>query len=44
MEIFVDKKMICYWVLGFDKLSLDQKKLVYYFVEVGLSGCDIMYD
>ncbi len=43
-ETFADKKMIRYRVPGFDKLSLDQKKLVYYLVEAGLSGRDIMYD
>lgn len=43
-ETFADKKIIRYRVPGFDKLSLDQKKLVYYLVEAGLSGRDIMYD
>ena len=43
-ENFADKKMIRYQVPGFDKLSLDQKKLVYFLTEAGLSGRDIMYD
>ncbi len=43
-ETFADKKIIRYRVPGFGKLSLDQKKLVYYLVEAGLSGRDIMYD
>lgn len=43
-ETFADKKIIRYRVPGFDQLSLDQKKLVYYLVEAGLSGRDIMYD
>ena len=29
---------------GFDELNLDQKKLVYYLSQAGLSGRDIMYD
>lgn len=43
-ESFADKKIIRYQVPGFEKLSLDQKKLVYYLVEAGLSGRDIIYD
>ena len=43
-ESFADKKMIRYQVPGFDKLSLDQKKLVYYLTQAGLSGRDIGYD
>lgn len=43
-ENFADKKIIRYQVPGFDQLSLQQKKLVYYLVEAGLSGRDIMYD
>jgi dipeptidyl-peptidase-3 len=43
-ETFADKKIIRYRIPGFDKLSLDQKKLVYYLVEAGLSGRDIIYD
>ena len=41
---FADKKIVRYQVNGFDKLSLDQKKLVYYLTQAGLSGRDIIYD
>lgn len=43
-ESFADKKIVRYQVPGFDKLSLNQKKLVYYLVEAGLCGRDIIYD
>ncbi len=43
-ENFSDKKIIRYQIPGFDQLSLQQKKLVYYLNEAGLSGRDIMYD
>ena len=43
-ENFDDKKIIRYQVPGFDQLSLQQKKLVYYLTEAGLAGRDIMYD
>ena len=43
-ENFADKKIIRYQVPGFDKLSLQQKKLVYFLTQAGLSGRDIMYD
>lgn len=43
-ENFADKKIIRYQIPGFDQLSLQQKKLVYYLTEAGLSGRDIMYD
>ena len=32
------------WIPGWDNLSLDQKKLVYYLTEAGYSGRDIIYD
>ena len=41
---FSDKKIVRYQVNGFDNLSLDQKKLVYYLTQAGLSGRDIIYD
>ena len=41
---FADVKIMRYQVPGFDKLNLDQKKLVYYLNQAGLSGRDIMYD
>lgn len=43
-ESFDDKRILRYRVPGFDKLSLDQKKLVYYLTEAGLAGRDIIYD
>ena len=43
-ESFADKKIIRYQVPGWDRLSLQQKKLVYYLTQAGLSGRDIMYD
>ena len=43
-ESFADKKIIRYQVPGFEKLSLKQKKLVYYLTQAGLSGRDIIYD
>jgi len=41
---FADKKIIRYQIPGFDQLSLQQKKLVYYLTQAGLSGRDIIYD
>ncbi|MCV9386274.1 dipeptidyl-peptidase 3 family protein [Reichenbachiella ulvae] len=43
-EQFADLKIYRYKVPGFDQLSLDQKKLVYYLSQAGLSGRDIIYD
>ncbi|MFZ6051468.1 dipeptidyl-peptidase 3 family protein [Halocola ammonii] len=43
-EEFADVKILRYRVPGWDKLSSDQKKLVYYLNQAGLSGRDIMYD
>jgi len=43
-EQFADLKIIRYKVPGFDKLSLDQKKLVYYLTQAGMSGRDITWD
>ncbi|MGD1847747.1 MAG: hypothetical protein ACFB10_20335 [Salibacteraceae bacterium] len=43
-EQFADLKIIRYQVPGFDQLSLDQKKLVYYLSQAALSGRDIIYD
>ncbi|MBT4709848.1 MAG: dihydrofolate reductase, partial [Flavobacteriaceae bacterium] len=43
-EQFADLKILRYQVPGFDELNLDQKKLVYYLSQAGLSGRDIMYD
>ena len=43
-ERFADIKIIRYQVPGFNELSLKQKKLVYYLVQAGLAGRDIMWD
>ena len=43
-EQFADLKILRYQIPGFDELSLDQKKLVYYLSQAGLAGRDIMYD
>jgi dipeptidyl-peptidase-3 len=43
-EQFADVKILRYQVPGFNELSLDQKKLVYYLSQAGLAGRDIMYD
>ncbi|MGB3180772.1 MAG: dihydrofolate reductase [Cyclobacteriaceae bacterium] len=43
-EQFADLKLIRYQIPGFDKLSTDQKALVYYLTQAGLAGRDIMYD
>lgn len=43
-NVFADLQVLQYEVNGFDRLSLDQKKLVYYLYEAGLSGRDIIWD
>lgn len=43
-ENVADKKILRYQIPGFDKLSLSQKKLVYFLTQAGLAGRDIMYD
>jgi dipeptidyl-peptidase III len=43
-EQFADLKIIRYQIPGFDQLTLDQKKLVYYLTQAGLSGRDIIWD
>ncbi len=43
-EQFSDLKILRYKIPGFDKLTLNQKKFVYYLTEAGLYGRDIMYD
>mgnify|MGYP000032363118 CR=1 FL=1 len=44
IEAFADIQVLKYDIPGFDRLSLDQKKLVYYLYEAGLSGRDITWD
>lgn len=43
-EQFADVKIIRYRIPAWDKLSLDNQKLVYYLTEAGLAGRDIIYD
>lgn len=44
IDRFADVKVLRYKIPDFDKLTLQQKKLVYYLTQAGLSGRDIMYD
>jgi dipeptidyl-peptidase-3 len=41
---FADVRILRYQVPGFADLSLQQKKLVYFLSQAGMSGRDIMYD
>ena len=43
-EQFADLKILRYQIPGFEQLSLDQKKLVYFLTQAGLSGRDIIWD
>jgi dipeptidyl-peptidase-3 len=43
-ERFADIKIIRYQIPGFDQLSVKQKSLVYYLVQAGLAGRDMMWD
>ena len=43
-EQFADLRILRYQIDGWDNLSLDQKKLVYYLTQAGLSGRDIVWD
>ena len=43
-ERFADIKIIRYQIPGFDNLTLEQQKLVYFLVHAGLAGRDIMWD
>lgn len=43
-EKFADIQVINYEILGWDKLSLKEKKLVYYLSEAGYAGRDIFWD
>ena len=44
VEQFADVKILRYQIPGFDQLTLNQKKLVYYLTQAGLAGRDIIYD
>jgi len=43
-EQFADLRVLRYHVEGFDKLTLQNKTLLYYLYEAALSGRDIIYD
>ncbi|MCM1108551.1 MAG: dipeptidyl peptidase 3 [Clostridium sp.] len=43
-EKFADLQMLRYQVHGFDRLSLQQKKLVYFLSQAALTGRDILWD
>lgn len=44
VEQFADLQILRYKVSGFDKLNLNQKKLVYFLSEAALEGRDILFD
>lgn len=44
VDKFADLKVIRYQIPGWKKLSLDQKKLVYYLTQAGYAGREIQYD
>lgn len=41
---FADIRVLRYQVPGFETLSLQQKKLLYFLSQAGMSGRDILYD
>ncbi|MFD2727753.1 dipeptidyl-peptidase 3 family protein [Hyunsoonleella rubra] len=44
VEQFADIKILRYQIPGWDQLSLNEQKLVYYLVQAGLEGRDINWD
>jgi len=44
IEQFADLRILRYQVPGFDELSLEQKKLLYYLGQAAISGRDILWD
>lgn len=44
VDRFADIEVLRYPVPGFEQLSTDQKKLIYYLTEAALSGRDILWD
>ena len=44
VEQFADVKILRYQIPGFENLTLNQKKLVYYLSQAGMEGRDMMYD
>lgn len=43
VDQFADLKVLRYQIPGWDDLSLDEQKLVYYLTQAGLAGRDIMW-
>ena len=43
VDQFADLKILRYQIPGFENLSLDEQKLVYYLTQAGLEGRDIMW-
>ncbi len=44
VEQFADLQLLRYRVDGFEKLSLKQKKLIYFLSQAALEGRDILFD
>jgi len=44
VDQFADLRVLRYQVPGFEKLTLKEKKLVYYLTQAGLAGRDIIWD
>ncbi|MDE7442954.1 MAG: dihydrofolate reductase, partial [Muribaculaceae bacterium] len=44
VDNFADIQVLRYQVPGFENLSLEQKKLIYYLTEAAISGRDILWD
>lgn len=44
VDRFADIEVLHYKVPGFEELSLNQKKLIYYLTEAGIMGRDILWD
>lgn len=44
VEQFADLRILRYEIPGWDKLTLKEQKLVYYLVQAGMEGRDIIYD
>ena len=44
VDEFADIKVLRYQIPGWEDLSLKEQKLVYYLVQAGLSGRDIIWD
>lgn len=44
VDQFADIKVLRYQIAGWDKLSVKEQELVYYLVQAGLSGRDIIWD